>query len=479
MFAVVFRILLRAAFTLLLLTACVFFGLHMTGDPARIMLGNAADEVALEAFRAQWGLNLPLWQQFLVYLEKFVSLDMGTSYMTGQPVRDVFLDALGPTLSLMIPTAVVTLLIGIPSGVCAALHRNTLLDRSLMVMSVFGYAVPNFFMGVLLLLVFSIQLGWLPSYGNATVWHYIMPIITMATSEAAIFSRYARSAMIDALRLPCVRAARMRGLPERRIIWLHALPNAMLSILTILGFFLGTLVAGAVITENVFSWPGVGKLLVQSVASRDIFSRLLYSIRMSFVLAVVGTLLGAVIGTLLGFLAARFGGIVDDAVNCGIDFTASLPFIILALTIIAFLGTDVTVIIVIMAVYGWDRYARLTRNLSRSAYTEGYACALEGLGLPTVSIALRHILPNIASALVVNMTLNFPGMILLETSLSFLGVGVQPPMSSLGTMLGFGRDYLTTAWWIAVIPGLVIVVSTLSMSILGDWVQQKLEPAAR
>lgn len=192
---------------------------------------------------------------------------------------------------------------------------------------------------------------------------------------------------------------------------------------------------------------------------RDIFSRLLYSIRMSFVLAVVGTLLGAV--------------------NCGIDFTASLPFIILALTIIAFLGTDVTVIIVIMAVYGWDRYARLTRNLSRSAYTEGYACALEGLGLPTVSIALRHILPNIASALVVNMTLNFPGMILLETSLSFLGVGVQPPMSSLGTMLGFGRDYLTTAWWIAVIPGLVIVVSTLSMSILGDWVQQKLEPAAR
>lgn len=270
MFAVVFRILLRAAFTLLLLTACVFFGLHMTGDPARIMLGNAADEVALEAFRAQWGLNLPLWQQFLVYLEKFVSLDMGTSYMTGQPVRDVFLDALGPTLSLMIPTAVVTLLIGIPSGVYAALHRNTLLDRSLMVMSVFGYAVPNFFMGVLLLLVFSIQLGWLPSYGNATVWHYIMPIITMATSEAAIFSRYARSAMIDALRLPCVRAARMRGLPERRIIWLHALPNAMLSILTILGFFLGTLVAGAVITENVFSWPGVGKLLVQSVASRDI-----------------------------------------------------------------------------------------------------------------------------------------------------------------------------------------------------------------
>ena len=212
---------------------------------------------------------------------------------------------------------------------------------------------------------------------------------------------------------------------------------------------------------------------------RDVFSRLVYSLRLSFLLAIAGTILGAIIGTTLGFLAARFGGIVDDTLNAAVDFTASLPFIILALTILAFLGTNVTVIVVIMAVYGWDRYARLTRNLARSAYTEGYANALEGLGIPTCRIAIRHILPNIASALVVNMTLNFPGMILLETSLSFLGVGVQPPMSSLGTMLGFGRDYLTTAWWIAVIPGVVIVLSTLSMSILGDFVQQKLEPQGR
>ena len=212
---------------------------------------------------------------------------------------------------------------------------------------------------------------------------------------------------------------------------------------------------------------------------RDVFSRLVYSLRLSFLLAIAGTILGAIIGTALGFLAARFGGLVDDVLNAAVDFTASLPFIILALTILAFLGTNVTVIVVIMAVYGWDRYARLTRNLARSAYTEGYANALEGLGIPTWRIAIKHILPNIASALVVNMTLNFPGMILLETSLSFLGVGVQPPMSSLGTMLGFGRDYLTTAWWIAVIPGVVIVMSTLSMSILCDYVQQKLEPQAR
>lgn len=270
MVALVLRIVFRSLVTLFLLTACVFFALHLTGDPARIMLGDGADATALAAFRAQWGLDKPLWEQFLVYLQKFITLDMGTSYLTGLPVKEVFLNAFWPTLDLMIPTAIVTLLFGIPAGVIAALHRNTALDKTMMFVSVFGYAVPNFFMGVLLLLIFSIWLGWLTSYGNATGWHYIMPIITMATSEAAIFSRYARSAMIEAMRLPCVKAARMRGLPDRRVIWLHALPNAMLSILTIMGFFLGTLVAGAVITENVFSWPGVGKLLVQSVANRDI-----------------------------------------------------------------------------------------------------------------------------------------------------------------------------------------------------------------
>lgn len=270
MVALVLRIVLRSLVTLFLLTAVVFFALHLTGDPARIMLGDGADATALAAFRAQWGLDKPLWEQFVIYLQKFLTLDMGRSYLTGLPVKDVFLNAFWPTLDLMIPTAIVTLLIGIPAGVIAALNRNTAIDRGMMFISVFGYAVPNFFMGVLLLLISSIWLGWLPSYGNTTIWHYIMPIITMATSEAAIFSRYARSAMIDALRMPCVKAAQMRGLPKRRIIWLHALPNAMLSILTIMGFFLGTLVAGAVITENVFSWPGVGKLLVQSVANRDI-----------------------------------------------------------------------------------------------------------------------------------------------------------------------------------------------------------------
>ncbi|WP_084515863.1 ABC transporter permease subunit [Desulfovibrio cuneatus] len=208
---------------------------------------------------------------------------------------------------------------------------------------------------------------------------------------------------------------------------------------------------------------------------RDILSRVLYGMRISFLIACAGTVAGMTLGVFLGFLAAHKRGLVDDAVLMLIDFNASLPFIIIALAILAFFGSGLTIIISIMAIYGWDRYARLSRNLARAALTEGYASSLQTLGAGAPRIYVRHIFPNIAGMLIVNMTLNFPGTILLETSLSFLGVGVQPPMTSLGMLLGFGRDYLTSAWWIAVIPGTIIVAATLSISLLGDFVQNQLD----
>ncbi|WP_037383321.1 ABC transporter permease [Serratia sp. DD3] len=226
-----------------------------------------------------------------------------------------------------------------------------------------------------------------------------------------------------------------------------------------------------------FPLPGssFSHLLGTDELGRDLLSRVLHGMRISFLIACAGTIAGMVLGVFLGFLAAQRRGWVDDVVLMLIDFNASLPFIIIALAILAFFGSGMTIIISIMAIYGWDRYARLSRNLARAALTEGYASALQALGAGAPRIYLRHILPNIAGVLIVNMTLNFPGTILLETSLSFLGVGVQPPMTSLGMLLGFGRDYLTTAWWIAVIPGTIIVVATLSISVLGDFVQNQLD----
>ncbi len=212
---------------------------------------------------------------------------------------------------------------------------------------------------------------------------------------------------------------------------------------------------------------------------RDVLSRLIFSIRMSLLVAFLGTVIGAVLGTALGFLAAHFRGWVDDVVMAAIDFQAALPFFIIALALLAFFGNSLTLFIILMGIYGWERYARLTRGLALSARTHGYAVAVNTLGATPTRIYLRHILPNISSALIVNMTLNFPGTVILETSLSFLGIGIQPPLTSLGNMLGFGRDYLTSAWWITVLPGITIFLATLAMSILGDWVRDRLDPTLK
>ena len=212
---------------------------------------------------------------------------------------------------------------------------------------------------------------------------------------------------------------------------------------------------------------------------RDVLSRLLFSIRVSLLVAFIGTIIGAVLGTAIGFLAAHFRGWVDDFVMMAIDFQAALPFMIIALAVVAFFGNNIILFVALMGLYGWERYARITRGLALAASTHGYAVAVSTLGATPLRVYGRHILPNIASALIVNMTLNFPGTVLMETSLSFLGLGVQPPLTSLGNMLGFGRDYLTTAWWIAVFPGITIFIATLAMSLLGDWVRDRLDPTLK
>lgn len=212
---------------------------------------------------------------------------------------------------------------------------------------------------------------------------------------------------------------------------------------------------------------------------RDVMSRLIFSIRMSLSVAFLGTVIGAMLGTALGFLAAHFRSWIDDLIMAAVDFQAALPFFIIALALLAFFGNSLALFIGLMGIYGWERYARITRGLTLSAVTHGYAVAVNALGATPKRVYLRHILPNISSALIVNMTLNFPATVILESSLSFLGIGIQPPMTSLGNMLGFGRDYLTTAWWIAVLPGITIFLATLAMSILGDWIRDRLDPTLK
>ena len=221
---------------------------------------------------------------------------------------------------------------------------------------------------------------------------------------------------------------------------------------------------------NPAHWLGTDEL------GRDVLSRLLVSIRISLLIAFGATAMAAILGTLLGFLAAQFRGWVEQAVLMLIDFQAALPFLILALAVLAFFGNSLPLFIALMGLYGWERHARIARGLAIAADAQGYAAAIRQLGASPWRVYIRHILPNIASTLIVSATLSFPEVILLESGLSFLGLGIQPPMTSLGNMIGYGREYLTRAPWILLAPSTVVVLTTFSVSVLGDWLRDRLDP---
>ena len=212
---------------------------------------------------------------------------------------------------------------------------------------------------------------------------------------------------------------------------------------------------------------------------RDVLSRLIISVRMSLLIAFGATVIGATFGTTMGFLAAHFRGVVEQLVLALVDFSASLPFLILALAVLAFFGNSLPLFIVLLGFHAWERYARISRGLAIAAGAQGYAAAVRQLGASPLRVYWRHVLPNIASTLIVSMTLAFPEIILLESGLSFLGLGVQPPATSLGNMVGYGREYLTRAPWILLAPSTAIVLTTLAVSILGDWLRDRLDPTLR
>lgn len=223
-------------------------------------------------------------------------------------------------------------------------------------------------------------------------------------------------------------------------------------------------------------WGGTSSYILGTDAlGRDLLSRLFYAIRTSLIIALAGTVIGATVGTLAGIVAAHFKGWVDDVVMVLVDFQASVPFLIVALAVLAFLGNSFVLFLFMVGLYGWETYARLARGLVLSTNGQGYAFAIRTLGVHPARVYLRHVLPNIMSVLVVQLTLNFPDIILLETSLSFLGLGIQPPGTSLGLMLGEGRTYIANAWWIGLPSGFVIFLTTLSISLLGDWVRDHLD----
>lgn len=262
--------ILRALATILFVVTFAFIVLRLSGDPALLMMGPEAPPEAIAAFRAAWGLDQPLWKQYLDYFAAIAQGDLGVSMRDRKPALDLVLDRLPITLALMLPALAIKLLIGIPAGIYAALHRDTWIDRATMTMSVAGYSVPNFVLGLLLVLLFAVNLRWLPSSGSDSWRHAILPVIVLGTAGAGILARFTRSTMLEVLGQPYVRTAIAKGVPWHRVVNWHALPNAAIPTVTVVGFMVGSLIAGAVVTESVFAWPGIGRQLVLAVSQRDV-----------------------------------------------------------------------------------------------------------------------------------------------------------------------------------------------------------------
>ena len=248
----------------------VFMLIHMIpGDPVEIMLGESASTTDRQALRAALGLDQPVAVQYLEYLQGLLHLDLGISIHNQRQVTDLLLERLPATGLLAAATLLVTLLLALPLGIVAAVRRDTLWDTGAMSFSMLGVSIPNFWLGPLLILVFSLWLGWLPVSGRSGLASVILPALTLGTGLTAVLSRMVRSSMLEVLGEDYIRTARAKGLPPRRVILNHGLRNALLPVITLLGLQLGALLAGAVITETVFSWPGVGLLTIESIQSRD------------------------------------------------------------------------------------------------------------------------------------------------------------------------------------------------------------------
>ena len=253
-----------------IVVSLIFFLIHLVpGDPVEQMLGEGATASDISALRHTYGLDVPLGTQYVRYWVGVLHGDLGQSVRFNRPVTQLILSRYPYTLQLAIPAVLLAILLSFPAGIASARHRGKWQDQSLGVVSLFGVSFPSFTLGPILILIFGIALGWLPVSGTESWRNFILPTITLGTALAAILTRMVRTSMLEELGQDYVRTARAKGLSERAVVYRHALPNAMIPLLTIVGLQFGALLAGAIVTETIFSWPGLGRLTISAISNRD------------------------------------------------------------------------------------------------------------------------------------------------------------------------------------------------------------------
>jgi len=261
--------ILQGAVTLLVISLIIFLLARLSGDPLQIMLSEEATKEDYAIAAQHWGLDRPLTQQYLTFLGNALRGDFGRSIRLGRPALELVWERLPATLKLAGASIAVSLLIAIPIGVLSAVRRDTALDYVGKVIALLGQSMPSFWLGIVLIWVFAVMLGWLPASGTGGPQHFVLPAIALGWFQVAAVMRLVRSAMLDVLDSEYVKLARIKGVAERAVVWKHCLRNAMIPVVTLFGVFFALLVTGAIVTETVFAWPGVGRLTYEAVIFRD------------------------------------------------------------------------------------------------------------------------------------------------------------------------------------------------------------------
>ncbi|MBL3554075.1 ABC transporter permease [Rhodovulum sulfidophilum] len=280
-----FSRLLQTLVTLFVMSVLVFGGLHMVGNPVDVLLSPTATPAErLEVIRS-FGLDQPVWVQYWIFLKNALSGDLGNSFVYNQPALHLILQRMPATLELAAAALVMALAIGLPLGVYAGLRPNGVLAKSIMAFSILGFSLPTFWIGLVMIMIFAVQLGWLPSSGRGDtvdvfgvplslftldgLAHLALPAFNLALFKISLVIRITRAGVLETMQLDFVRFARAKGLPERRIVRVHVLKNTLIPLITVIGLELGSLIAFAVVTETIFAWPGMGKLIIDSIAVLD------------------------------------------------------------------------------------------------------------------------------------------------------------------------------------------------------------------
>src|SRR5437588_307773 len=495
----------------LILMAFVLFGVSIVifsmvrilpGDPAFLILGDRATDQKAAELREQLGLNRPILEQYWNFVSGFAHGDMGQSLLYRQPVGDLVLTRVPVTLTLSAYAMGLAAVITLTFGILAAINKGRWPDQLIRIGFLFALTTPNFWFGILLILLFGLTLHWFPVAGfGETVpqhlWYLFLPALTLALQLSAVLIRNLRGQIILTMRSDYIRTAHAKGLSERLVLLRHVLRNALLSTVTIFGLQFGFLVGGAIVIETVFALPGTGQLLTPSDPleprftaaflppfspghilgtdnfGRDIWSRIAFSTRLDLQIGLLSVSFPFIFGSLVGIATGYLGGKLDTLLMRVVDVLMAFPFLILVIAIMSILGPGLTNLYIAVGVVGWIPYARITRGETLATRHLEYVLAARTIGCSSGRIMLRHILPNVIAPALIYVFTGMVLAILTGATLSFLGLGPQPPTPEWGAMIAEGRQYLLLAWWMTTLPGLALLVVGVALSLIGDGLAER------